>query len=199
MGYSLSKVSSKFFKLISFYLGYELLTDLILNPASKFVFGSDFFAAYIFTFIEFIIFLLIFHSMMKKKYKNVLVITFSIIFLAVFTIENILWKNNNFDSLTVGTSYILLIISAIICIGEELKQSKPNYIFTPKFLIITSSLIYFSGTLFIYILSKSYYSNSDFNKYYYLINPSIISLRNILFILSLIRLSNYNKKHLSIA
>jgi hypothetical protein len=170
------------FKLISIYLGYEFITDLFLNPASIFLFKSEFAAAHLFTLIEFFIFNYFFYSISTKAYRKKISIFFSSLFLFVFTYENFIVKDQRFDSLTVGTSTIFIISLAVMSLIDLTKKMKTKESNSFIFLAISSILIYFSGTLFIYLLSKAYYSDINFNKYYYIINPTIQILRDLLFI-----------------
>ena len=181
--------------MLGIYLGYEFLTDIIFNPASKFIFGSEFTAAHIFTVVEFSIFISIFFYLMKRKYKKTIVAISTFIFLSAVIFENLIIKNIGFDSLSVGTSYIILIFCSVISIGDTIKyNSSKDYFINTNFLILSAIIIYFSGTLFIYVLSNSFYSNYNFNKFYYLINPTIITLRNILLFAALLILYQDNKK-----
>ena len=170
------------------------MTDIIFNPASKFIFGSEFTAAHIFTVVEFSIFISIFFYLMKRKYKRTIVAISTLIFLSAFIFENLIIKNIGFDSLSVGTSYIILIICSVISIGDTIKYNSVNNFFNTYFLTLAAAIIYFSGTLFIYVLSNSFYSNYDFNRFYYLINPAVITLRNILLFSALLKLYKDNKK-----
>jgi hypothetical protein len=111
--------------------------------------------------------------------------------------ENFILKNRGFDSLSVGTSNILLTINAIICLSQFFKKSKSENIFKPNFFILSSSVIYFSGTLFIYTLFNNYVGNKNFNDIYNLINPIVIAIRNSMLVVGIIiSLSLKNKNNI---
>ena len=71
---------------------------------------------------------------MKIEFKKTITIISTFIFLAAFIFENLVIKNLGFDSLSVGTSYILLIICAIISIGDTIKYNSVNNFFNANFL-----------------------------------------------------------------
>lgn len=179
---SLSKNKPLELKLISVFIIYELTTDLLLSPISKAFFKSEFIAAHIFTLVEFFIFSIIFRNILDKKHKESIFWLFSFIFIFTFAYENFIIKNTGFDSISVGTSNILLTAYSILCLSKFLKQSKSEDILHLNFFILSSSVIYFSGTLLIYTLFNSYIENKNFKEIYYLINPIVITLRNLLLV-----------------
>ncbi len=195
--YSISKTKSEEFKLLSVYISFGLITDLFLSPISKKIFYSEYFAAHIFTFVEFFIFSLLFRAILKEKTKDLYFTVFSVVFTLIFVYENFILKNRGFDSLSVGTSNILLTINAIICLSQFFKKSKSENIFKPNFFILSSSVIYFSGTLFIYTLFNNYVGNKNFNDIYNLINPIVIAIRNSMLVVGIIiSLSLKNKNNI---
>lgn len=175
-------------------MAYELLTDVLLSPISNKMFGSEFIAAHIFTFVEFFLFSSMFWAIYKEKARTMIFILLSSIFLCVFAFENFIIKNSEFDSLSVGTSNLLLTSNAVICLSQYLKSNKTVNLYSPNFLILASSIIYFSGTLFIYTLFKTYNNSKSFNDIYYLINPIVIFIRNILLLIAAIIKLNSNRK-----
>jgi Na+/H+ antiporter NhaB len=79
---------------------------------------------------------------------------------------------------------------------QKIKLSVTSNFFDLNFYILCGSIIYFSGTLFLYLFSKSLYSQTDFNQLYYLINPIILIFRNSLFFIAVIisiKEINYSK------
>ncbi|MFN5055535.1 MAG: hypothetical protein ACK5EP_05730 [Bacteroidota bacterium] len=195
----MSKGKSKEFNLLSIYLSFELITDLILSPISKTIFKSEFIAAHIFTLVEFFIFASLFRIISKEKSKNFIFIIFSSVFTLIFFYENFISINRGFDSLSVGTSNIILTANAIICLSQFLKTTKSENILHPNFFILSSSVIYFSGTLFIYTLFNSYVENKNFNDIYYLINPIVIAIRNIMLVIGIIYNLSLKQKEKMIA
>lgn len=169
-------------KLISIYILFELATDLFLNPISKTLFKSEYTAAHIFTLVEFFIFSLIFRNILELKSKRFIFWLFSYVFILTFIYENFVIKNIGFDSISVGISNIILTTYSILCLSKFLKQAKPESILHLNFFITASSVIYFAGTLFIYTLFNSYIENNNFSEIYYFINPTVITIRNILLV-----------------
>jgi len=84
-------------------------------------------------------------------------------------------------------------------LSQFLKTTKSENILHPNFFILSSSVIYFSGTLFIYTLFNSYVENKNFNDIYYLINPIVIAIRNIMLVIGIIYNLSLKQKEKMIA
>lgn len=171
-------------RIISFYLLITLLTDLFLNPISKIYFNSPFVGAKIFTAVEFGLVSLYLYPLIQLKIKKSIFILFSSIFVITILTENILIDNQNFDSVSTGVSALLILILSILYLFSRVSYNPNLEIFKidSPFLIISSIIIYFSGTFFIYILTKNNFLDENFRISYSLINALVLIIRNLIIV-----------------
>ena len=176
-------------RLISIYLFAGLFTDLFLNPISKIYFNSPFFASKIFTATEFVLVSLYLFPLIQLKPKKILFLGFSsIFFLTVFT-ENVLNNNQNFDSISTGVSALLVLIYSIIYLFSKVsyESNQESFKIDSTFLIVSSLIIYFSGTFFIYILTKNNFIDQEFRSSYSLINALVLTSRNLILVFAFLK------------
>lgn len=171
-------------RIISFYLLITLFTDLFLNPISKIYFNSPFVGAKIFTAVEFGLVSLYLYPLIQLKIKKSIFILFSSIFVITIITENILIDNQNFDSVSTGVSALLILILSILYLFSRVSYNPNLEIFKidSPFLIISSIIIYFSGTFFIYILTKNNFFDENFRISYSLINALVLIIRNLIIV-----------------
>ena len=176
-------------RIISFYLFITLFTDLFLNPISKIYFNSPFVGAKIFTAVEFGLVSFYLFPLIQLKIKKSIFIVFSSIFAATVIIENFLINNQNFDSVSTGVSALLILILSIIYLFSRVSYNSNIEIFKidPPFLIISSIIIYFSGTFFIYILTKNNFLDENFRISYSLINGLVLIVRNLIIVVAFLK------------
>jgi hypothetical protein len=191
-------------KFLSLYLLLAILTDILITPASSYLFGSQFWGIKIFTFFEFLFLSLFYYPRIQLENKKYLYAFFTVLFLSVFLYENIVNKDTGFDSYSIGVSAITILIYSIVHLFGKISNNRVVFNIDGEFIICFALILYFSGTFFIYILSKNNFNYSDFQGYYDLINPVILIIRNILLLLALVRInqnknqgdtSTYNLKH----
>lgn len=182
------------FKLVGFYLIYSILTDILISPASLLFFNNEFWGARLFTIIEFILISKFIYDNTQFKSKKLIFIIFSILFAAFFLIEMSLMNQSNFDSLTTGFSSLVLIIFSMIFLYGKITQSHQEFEIDGVFLLISSLIIYFSGTFFIYIYSSNYFNKPEFKELYNFINSIILITRNLIIITAFLRFSKYELK-----
>lgn len=175
---------TKNLRLISIYLFAALFTDLFLNPISEVYFNSQFVASKIFTVIEFLLVSLFLFPLIQLKLKKLIFIVFSSLFIVTIFTENILINNQDFDSVSTGVSALIVLIYSIIYLFSKLSfdLSPESFKIDATFLIVSSILIYFSGTFFIYILTKNNYLDEDFRSSYSLINALVLTSRNLIIV-----------------
>jgi hypothetical protein len=175
---------TKNLRVISIYLFTALFTDLFLNPISKVYFNSPFIASKIFTVIEFALVSLYLFPLIQLKTKKSIFITFSSLFVVTIFTENILIKNQSFDSFSTGVSALIVLIYSIIYLFSKVSfdTNPESFKLDKTFLIVSSILIYFSGTFFIYILIKNNYLYEDFRSSYSLINALVLTTRNLIIV-----------------
>jgi hypothetical protein len=179
-----SPKKTKNLRLISVYLIASLFTDLFLNPISIVYFNSPFIASKIFTFIEFVLVSLYLFPLIQLKIKKLIFIVFSSIFLITIFTENIFIKNQNFDSVSTGVSALFILVYSIIYLFSKISfDSNPDsFKIDSTFLIVSSIIIYFSGTFFIYILTKNNFVDQDFRSSYSIINALVLTTRNLIIV-----------------
>jgi hypothetical protein len=175
-------------RLIAIYLLAAFFTDLILNPISKVFFNSPFIAFKFFTVIEFILVSLYLFPLIQLRIKNSIFITFASLFAVTLITENILIQSKSFDSISTGVSALSILIFSIIYLFSRVNyNSKPeSFTIDGSFLVVSSIIIYFSGTFFIYILSKNNYFDENFRLSYSLINSLVLTTRNIILLTAFI-------------
>ena len=159
-------------RLIAIYLFITFSTDLFLNPISKVYFNSPFFAAKIFTALEFGLVSVYLFPLIKLKIKNIIFLIFS----SLFTV-------------TTGVSALLLLILSIIYLFSTVSYNSNLEVFKidASFLIVSSIIIYFSGTFFIYILTKNNFLDENFRTSYSLINALILISRNLIIVVAFLK------------
>lgn len=176
-------------RLIAIYLFVTFFTDLFLNPISKVYFNSPFFASKIFTAVEFVLVSSYLFPLIELKTKKIIFLLFSSIFtITVFT-ENVLINNQSFDSISTGVSALLLLILSIIHLFARVSYNSNLEAFKidASFLIVSSIIIYFSGTFFIYILSKNNFFDDNFRTSYSLINALVLISRNLIIVVAFLK------------
>lgn len=176
-------------RLIAIYLFVTFSTDLFLNPISKVYFNSPFFAAKIFTALEFGLVSVYLFPLIKLKIKNIIFLIFSSLFTVTIFTENILINNQSFDSVSTGVSALLLLILSIIYLFSTVSHNSNLEVFKidASFLIVSSIIIYFSGTFFIYILTKNNFLDENFRTSYSLINALILISRNLIIVVAFLK------------
>ena len=86
-----------------------------------------------------------------------------------------------FDSFASGIECIIIIVLCIYYLFTQIKGSNNLLIYsTFNFWVIITFLIYFSGTLFLYLLTDSMKKDIHFQKLYFIINISFNILKNVL-------------------
>lgn len=173
-------------KLITFYLFAAIFTDLFLNPISKVFFNSPFLASKIFTFFEFTLVSIYLFPLIKLKVRNKFFAISSLLFVATIFTENILEKNQNFDSISTGVSALIILIYSIMHLFSRVNENTnyTSFKIDASFLTTSSFIFYFSGTFFIYILSKNYFLDNNFQYSYSLINALVLIIRNFIICIS---------------
>jgi len=179
-----SPKKTKNLRIVTIYLFTALFTDLFLNPISRVYFNSPFFAAKVFTVIEFVLISIYLFPLIQLKIKKSIFLVFSSLFFITIFIENILINNENFDSFSTGVSALIVLIYSIIYLFSKISfDSNPDsFKIDATFLIVSSMIIYFSGTFFIYILTKNNFLDKDFRSSYSLINALVLTSRNIIIV-----------------
>lgn len=185
--YFIYKDKLKSGRLIVIYLISGVVVDLFISPLFLLLFQSPFLGAHLFTLIEFsIISIFLFYNTSTTNKKIVFFIG-TFFFICTFSYENFIITQKSFDSISTGISTLIILIYSIYFLYN--KANSPNGLinFDLSFLVIVSFVIYFSGTFFIYILSKNNLIDIKFQQSYIIINSLILALRNIIISFSFIQ------------
>lgn len=163
---------------------------MFITPLGLLLFDSEFFGIKIFTFFEFLLISIFYYERIFIRNKNLIFTFFSSLFLGTLLYENLTEENSSFDSFSVGVSAITILTYSIIFLYSIVSNTKKVIKIDWQFIISTALIIYFSGTFFIYILSKNNFYYKDFQASYDLINPIILITRNSMFLFAFV---NYRK------
>ena len=165
---------------IVIYLSLGVLTDLVITPLFELIFKSPFIGIRIFTFIEFFLLNTFLFRITTNNIKRVFYAISVALFSSVFVFENLIQFQNNFDSISIAISALTILIHAVLYLYNKLKTDQFIEIKDADFSITAALVLYFSGTFFIYLLSKNNYFENYFQNYFIIINSIFIIIRNSL-------------------
>ena len=200
--YIFTRNKPKTASIISFYLVAGFATDLLITPILSDSVETKFLGAKLFTVIEFSLLSIFLFDFINHNKKKFIFTSGSVLFIVSIIYENLISSNTNFDSITTGLCALLIISYSLISLFEKISNPKTIFKLDWIFIATTSFIIYFSGTFFIYILSKSNFFDEDFQSSYIIINSSILLVRNSLLSISFYTLaknSNSNTNSMSLA
>lgn len=125
-------------------------------------------------------------SISSPKVKKTILISF-FLFLGYAIYDFLKSPLESFDSIPSAIEAILIIIFSIFYLFEQIRIPKVFFIYTlDKFWIITSFLVYFTGTFFLFILAESYMNDPAFVENYVTINNLFLLFKNIFFSIGLL-------------
>jgi hypothetical protein len=132
--------------------------------------------------VQFSLFSLFFYLSLKEKKFKYIPIAGAVIFY-VIAIRN--FDNSGFDSFSVSLASIFFIPYCILLLYEQMRDSSIEFVYyDKKFWIVVAFLLYFSGTLFLYIYINTL--SEQQRSSYWQINNFFEILKNILFCISFI-------------
>lgn len=145
------------------YLTYSLLTDYLINPLIKHSLHDYSLGLRIFTIVEFCAISYYFSKIINLQHSKSIFIGTITLFLILSIQDFISNKNFVFDSIPTAISAVILIVYSIVFFYAQLRQNNSSFLYDlPEFWSTVGVLIYFSGTLFLFIFSQKYFDNSDF-------------------------------------
>jgi hypothetical protein len=164
------------------YLIYSIATDFLITPTITGLTNNHVLGLRIFTVIEFVSFTLyINYNLKERKKKNYTLISIPIILIVAF-IDYTINPLNQFDSLPSGVAAIIGITLCVYCLFLLIKESTTVFLYQISFFWILSGVfIFYSGTLFLFLLSQQNLDNPSFTITFVTINSAFLILRNILF------------------
>lgn len=173
----LSKRKNKGLIAILAYLCYCLLTDLLLNQASLKYLDSEIYSYRLFTVVEYSLLTYYIWHEIKDSFFKKLVKFSSFIFFTFFFLDISSNSINEFDSIPTAIESILILSTSILLIYEKLTRSE-DFLCSAS-LISVGLIIFFSGTFFLFLLSKNNFKDAEFSiTYGYLISAFYI-IKNI--------------------
>ena len=141
-----------------------------------------------FTIIEFTLFSFFFYSSLKERKFKYIPIIGAAIFYAVAISS---FTNKRFDSLSTSLEALITIAYCILLLYEQIKDPKIIFAYnTKKFWVIIAFFLYFSATLFLFVITFSL--SEEQRQSYWPINNFFEILKNILFCVSFIMKKRYD-------
>ncbi len=136
----------------------------------------------IFTVVEYVSFALFIRANLEdKRRKNITLLSISLLVVVAF-VDYVVNPINQFDSLPSGVAAILGITLCVYCLFLLIKESTTIFLYQiPFFWFLSGVFIFYSGTLFLFLLSKQNLENPSFTSTFIIINSAFLILRNILF------------------
>lgn len=135
----------------------------------------------VFTIIEYMCFSYYLSSILQFKLKNWLILIIGIIIVA-FNIKYLSSSQivEEFDAVTTSIEAIFIIMLCIIHFYEVIQKNTVSIIYADKsFWLVAAMLVYLSANLFLFITSK--YLTPEERTFYWFINDTSNTLKNILF------------------
>ena len=133
----------------------------------------------LFTVLEYLFFTVFIYTNFKNKIFKQTRIVISLFFYVFCIISYFTAKGHFFDSLPASIESICIIIYCILYFYEELTNPDVSFIYSSKkFWIVASFLIYFSGTLFLFIYTSNLSREEQI--FYWSINLVFNTLKNLI-------------------
>ncbi len=166
------------------YLFYSLCADFFLNKYIDRISGIDSLGFRLFTLLEYVLIFFYFNKLLKKKNNSlILKITF-IAFSIIYTIDFFWRRNETLDSIPVGISAIFIFLYSSLYLFEQIKNTSLLVYQQQSFWIISSFIIYFAGTLFIFI-GYNYQNTREYTELYSYFNYFFTIVRNVMILIGL--------------
>ena len=118
------------------------------------------------------------------------------IFLLSIILDISSYSFNEFDSLPTGIESLILISITILILKENLNSI--DALNKASTWIFFGFIVYFSGSLFLFVLSQKNIHNSEFSDLYAIITATLNILKNIIFCIAIIIEKNSRKQTLNL-
>jgi hypothetical protein len=179
---------------LSFYIFYSLLSAIFLNIAIQSVSHKEFLSYRIYTIVEGLSFMWIFHLILKNVVAKKTLIVLAIIFLGVSIFDLSQSRAESFDSLPAVIECLILIAYSILYFYEELKDTTSLFLYTTStFWIVVGIFLFFSGSFFIFIYAQNNSHLPGFSTTFQVIMGISALIENILFLIAFIIAKNESK------
>ena len=151
-------------KALAIYFAYSLISDLLLSQASLKYLNSEIYSYRIFTLVEYsLLTFYIWHEVQNVIFKRI--IRYSTLLFFFFFIEDIFFGSiTDFDSIPTAIESILIMSTLLLLVYERI--IKLDNSINPSIWISIGLLLFFSGTFFLFILSKNNFKEIEFSYTY---------------------------------
>jgi hypothetical protein len=168
------------FLILAFASFYEVIITLIFKVNTAVWFR-------IYTLMEFLCILYFFRQLLERKYK-MLWNCFLLLFVASFVVLGIEWmvyENRKTDSYLTVIETLLVFAGSVIWFKDIFKYAKLASLWnSPAFYFISGFILYFSGTLFLFLMSDFVFTSKEMSKYW-IINVILTLLLNIILLIGI--------------
>jgi hypothetical protein len=158
------------------------LTDYIVTPLLTGITKDQGLGLRLFTVLEFFLFVSFIIKNTKKRLLNFIIYFLLLTEVVISIIDYHYNPTNQFDSIPSGTAALFAIALCIIVLFNLITEVTTIFLYErPLFWFISGILIFYSGTLFLFLLSKNNLASPGFTYTFIIINSAFSILRNILF------------------
>jgi hypothetical protein len=168
--------------IIATYLIYSIATDFLITPIVTGITKNHILGLRFFTVLEFLFFVLfISYNIKSPKSKTLFLLSIPLLLIIAF-IDYSVNPSNQFDSLPSGIAAIIGIALCIYCLFLLIRKISSIFLYQiPLFWFLSGIFIFYSGTLFLFLLSQQNLDNQSFAITFIIINGGFSILRNTLF------------------
>lgn len=168
--------------IIATYLIYSIATDYLITPIITGITKNHILGLRVFTVLEYLFFILyISYNIKNSKLKTLFLLSFPLLLVIAF-VDYSVNPSNQFDSLPSGIAAIVGITICIYCLFLLIRKISSIFLYQiPIFWFLSGIFIFYSGTLFLFLLSQQNLDNQSFAITFIIINGGFSILRNTLF------------------
>lgn len=162
-------------------MAYSFCNDSVLLRLESFYDrGTIYYLLSAFTAIEYAVFSFVLYSIIENRIFKIIIVVCSLLFY-LFTLYYLLTNQAySFDSITASIEAILIVSYSIFYLFDQMNKPQVIFIYQePNFWFVVAFIIYFSGTLFLFIQASNLDANIRDN--FWKINLFLNVAKNILF------------------
>ncbi len=181
---------------VLFFLNiYSFLNNLFISSDwSTSLHAYDYILYRFFTVIGYSLIVYFFYrNLVSRAMRKIIIVTY-VLFVGYAIYDYLISPPQSFDSIPSAIEATLIIIFSIFYLFEQIKTPRVFFIYTlDKFWIVTSFLIYYTGTFFLFIFAESYFDDPAFSENYTIINNLFLILKNVFFSIGLLIKNKQNE------
>lgn len=173
-------------KAIVFYVIFSFATDSVLLKLNETNFEGVndvmvFNVLSLFTVVEFSVFtFFLYNAIEKLTFRRIIVVSaiaFYAFIIGLYLLQN---RDNTFDSLGASVEAILIVVYSMFYLFDQMNKPQVFFIYQdPNFWFVVAFILYFSGTLFLFIQASNLGPQDLVN--FWIINYFLNITKNILF------------------